>query len=235
MLTPLSSLVAFNKGIGSMAVGLYRRCGGVLAVFGLAAGASFAQTAEPAQPPAQMPPATPTPDGQTPPQDEEQERPPIWKLIRFGPNANVYFPSSGKTRDRFGDAWFGFGLGVGPVRQSTKGGRQAISVDVGVYNSRRRRGDGRALFIPLGLSYRQGVETGNRIVPYLGASANVNVVSMRSDQDNVSPGLRAGLAASGILGVSFGDSAFFEGRYLAASKIRGFDLSGLRLSAGVRF
>lgn len=176
------------------------------------------------------PPPSPAPVPDPAPSEPPSDPAPRRGRFRIGPQVGFFLPTAGKTRNRFGDSWFSFGVGFGPVEQAKSQGR--FGVDLNFYSE--TSGDNRAFFAPLGLSYRRALSQGN-LTPYVGASVNVVFADLRSREDNVTSGFRAGGGGSVFLGATFNDNGFFEARYLAVSKIRGFDLSGLDLTAGIRF
>ena len=192
---------------------------GVLVLLALADVAAAA-SAEDTQAPPPPPPGAPA------------EKPAPRRRFRFGPEAGVFIPASGKTRDRFGASWTSLGPGFGSVRQA--GARGRLEFDVSVF--RESRGNRRAFFAPVGVGYRRDLAVGDgHFMPYAGVSVNLVLTDLRSDADGVRSGLRAGGGGSLFVGSTLGRSAYAEARYLAVSRIKGFDLSGTSLSLGVRF
>lgn len=168
--------------------------------------------------------ATPPPAA---PQPEAQHR----SRFRIGPEVGVFFLTSGKARSQFGNSAVSLGIGLGSIAQASTQGRLALDLQI-QYQSR----NGNHLFLaPLGIAYRKALNSGGPNVAYVGATADVDFVDIRSGDYNVHSGVRTAFGASPILGVSFGDSGFLEARYLYVSRVKGFDLSGLNLSAGYRF
>jgi len=217
----------------------------------LAMPAALAQTPDtPAAPPATTapaptdttPPATPAPVNPTPstaPQTTAPETPapapePASKKsnrFRIGPELGVYFLTSSKARSQFGNSAISLGLGLGSIAQASTRGRLALDLQV-QYQTR----SGNHLFLaPLGVAYRKALNQGGPNVAYVGATVDLDFVDIRSADYNVHSGVRTAFGASPLIGVSFGDSGFLEARYLYVSRIKGFDLSGLNLSAGYRF
>ena len=92
--------------------------------------------------------------------------------------------------------------------------------------------NGNHMFLaPLGVAYRRALNQGGPNVAYVGVTADLDFIDIRSADYNVHSGVRTAFGASPL----FGDSGFLEARYLYVSRIKGFDLSGLNLSAGYRF
>lgn len=187
----------------------------------------------PQQPAVEQPDPTPAPPDQTQPtggsDEESQPRRPTPRF-RIGPEVGLFLPTDSKTRDRFGDSWFSVGVGLGGIREyRTQGG---ISLDLNVIT--HKRGDNRALFIPIGLGYYKALAPGPTR-PYIGGSVNLYLADLRAPADGVRSGLRAGGGGSVFSGLTLSGNAAIEIRYYLASRIRGFDLSGLNLRAGFRF
>lgn len=193
---------------------------GVLVLLAATSAAAAAAAAEDTQAPPPPPPGAPA----------EEPRP--RRRFRFGPEVGVFIPANAKTRDRFGASWTDLGPGFGAVRQAGPRGR--LEIDVSVF--RESRGNRRAFFAPVGVGYRRDLAAGGgAFIPYAGASVNLVLADLRSDADGVRSGLRAGGGGSLFVGSTLGRNAYAEARYLAVSRIKGFDLSGTSLSLGVRF
>ncbi len=158
---------------------------------------------------------------------------PAKKSNRFqiGPEVGVYLPTSAKTRNEFGGSWFTIGLGLGSINQVRAQGQVAFDLQV-LYQQK----NGNHVFLaPVGVSYRTAVSQSGGNTVYVGAAADLYLADLRAQDYDVHSGLRTGFGGSVLAGVNFGDSAFLEARYLAVSRIKGFDLSGLDLTAGYRF
>jgi hypothetical protein len=180
--------------------------------------------AAPAPTPPGMPQATPVPAPASSPR-------PASSRFRIGPAVGLYLPSSGKTRDRFGDSWFGIGIGLGSINPVRTSG--ALMLDANLFYHER---DGNhAFFLPIGLGYRIALSPGTNVVPYAGVSADLDFSEITSNPDNIHNSFNVGAGGSVFVGANFGDSAFIEARYLELSRANGFDLSGLSLTAGYRF
>lgn len=151
--------------------------------------------------------------------------------FRIGPEVGVFFLTSNKARDQFGNSSISLGLGLGSISQASTRGRLALDLQI-QYQTK----NGNHLFLaPLGIAYRKALNQGGPNVAYVGATADLDFVDIRSGDYNVHSGVRTAFGASPLIGVSFGDSGFLEARYLYVSRVKGFDLSGLNLSAGFRF
>ena len=202
----------------------------LLVIAALAAPVAAARAQEPA-PDSPAPPETSAPPAEVRrADDEDAPRRRSRRRFRIGPEAGVFLPSAGKTRDRFGDAWTSIGIGLGGIPRADEEPR--LGIDLRVIAT--RRGDNRALFVPIGLAYRQPFATGRQTIPYAGGSVNVFLARLRSPADGVDSGTRTGTGGSVFVGTTLGETSYLEARYLFASKIRGFDLSGLYVTAGFR-
>ena len=190
-----------------------------------------------ATPPAPVNPTPPTapassaPDTTAPPPDAPQPEAKHRSRFRIGPEVGVFFLTSGKARSQFGNSSVSLGLGLGSIAQASTQGRLALDLQV-QYQKR----NGNHLFLaPLGVAYRKALNSGGPNVAYVGVTADLDFVDIRSGDYNVHSGVRTAFGASPLIGVSFGDSGFLEARYLYVSRVKGFDLSGLNVSAGYRF
>ena len=173
-------------------------------------------------------PQSTTPDNPAPAAPEPEKK---RNRFRIGPEVGVYFLTSGKARSQFGNSSVSLGLGLGSISQASTRGRLALDLQV-QYQTR----DGNHLFLaPLGIAYRRALNSGGPNVAYVGATVDLDFVDIRSGDYNVHSGVRTAFGASPLIGVSFGDSGFLEARYLYVSRVKGFDLGGLNLSAGYRF
>ena len=183
--------------------------------------------AVPVNPTPSTAPQSTAPDTTAPPAPEHKKS----NRFRIGPEVGVYFLTSGKARSQFGNSAISLGLGLGSIAQASTRGRVALDLQV-QYQTR----SGNHMFLaPLGVAYRRALNEGGPNVAYVGVTADLDFVDIRSADYNVHSGVRTAFGASPLVGVSFGDSGFLEARYLYVSRIKGFDLSGLNLSAGYRF
>ncbi len=199
--------------------------------------AARAQTPPGQTPPTAPPPIILQPEPQAPPPSAPTPAPRPKQRFRVGPELGVFVPTSSKARDRFGDAWFTFGLGLGPVERLTK--PDLFEFDFGL--SYRRSDDNHVLLVPVGVKYIHALSATNgaqdkaQAMPYVGAATDLYLADVRSQPDNVRSGLTTGVGASVLAGVAFSGSAHVEARYQFVSNIRGFDFSGFSLTLGYRF
>lgn len=223
-----------------------RICAGGALLLALAAlGGPAARAQAPADPtPPAVPTAppvpdttTPTPPAATPPppatggNDPASSTPRKRSRFRIGPEVGVYLPTSSKARDQFGSSWLTIGLGIGSIGRVRKEGQTSFDLQV-LYQS---RSGNHAFLAPVGVGYRVALSQSGGATTYVGATADIYFADIRSGDYGVHSGIRTGFGGSPLVGVTFGDSGFLEARYLVVSKIKGFDLSGLNLTAGYRF
>jgi len=159
-----------------------------------------------------------------------------FQIPKVGVDFGIFMPTSGKTRSRFGNNWGGFGIGIGRPDRPSGTGRVAFDFS----SQYQKSGNHHAFIAPLGVSYRRAFNAddltrGSTFIPYYGVSADLVAVDLRSVEDNVHSGLRFTAGGSALVGTTIGASGFAEAKYLAVGKIKGFDLSGLKLSVGIRF
>lgn len=181
--------------------------------------------------PAETPPTTSAP-GTTASGSTQMSAPKKRTRFRIGPEVGVYLPTSAKTRDQFGSAWYTLGLGLGNISTITTKGQTAFDLQV-LY---QKKDDNHVFLAPIGIGYRQAFSPGSSPnVAYYGVTADLVLADLRSADYDVHSGFRAGAGASALLGVNFGDSGYLEARYLFVTRIKSFDLSGLNVTAGYRF
>ena len=201
--------------------------------------ASSAQTPTPDQAaPTNPPAATATPPrsgvsaDQTPssPQPTHQLR-----IPELGVDLGIFIPTASKTRNRFGSVWTSVGLGIGKI---DKPGTGRFGLDIGLTGV--TNGSNYAYILPVGVSYRRALfssdlTNGQAFIPYFGVSADVVGVDLNSPKDNVHSDVEVAGGGSLSLGTTIGRRAFAEARYAEISEVKGFDLSGLGLTVGIRF
>lgn len=175
---------------------------------------------EPTQPREVLVPVQPDPPTRT-----------VKKRFHFGPDLELFLPTSSKTRERYGSSWFGIGAGFGSVTPEGLLGSWSGEFYL-IHNDNKGH---EAYIIPLGIGYRRAVVDRLDVRPYVGASVNLVLGSFNSPTDGIPWGLRAAGGGSVLAGVTFHRSGYIEARYLAVSKMRGLDFSGLNLTAGIRF
>ena len=174
------------------------------------------------------PAETTHPAGATAPQAQPPKKRP---RFRIGPELGVYLPTSSKTRDQFGSTWVTLGLGLGSIGQITSKGQTSFDLQI-LYQT---KDDNHVFLAPLGVGYRTAISQNGPETTYVGITADLYLADLRSADYNVHSGIRTGGGGSVLLGENFGDSGYLEARYLYVSGIKGFDLSGLNLTAGYRF
>lgn len=189
-----------------------------------------APDAQPPASPTTTPPETPAPSTEPAPRPAPDE-PRHSHHIAIGLDLGLFEPTSSHARDRFGNSWFSAGIGIGNIQKATEKGRIGFFLTT-IY---RKKGDNHAFLAPVGIEYRRALARGTDTVPYVGLSGDLDLVDLRSPVDNVHSGLRTSGGGSVFIGTTFSEQGFLEARYIAAGKVKGFDLSGFNLTAGVRF
>jgi hypothetical protein len=200
----------------------------------IAARAQDTQTPQTSQPSYQGGvPAGPSTETPPPPPLAENRKP----HLLIGINAGVFVPSSGKARNRFGNAWWSAGIGVGAIPKAT--GRGSFGLDLRTkYQS---ASNDRHVFVgSLGAEYRRRFDPNDnaaqqQYIPYYGVSVDAIFTDISSPQDNVHSGINTTAGASVFVGTTIGQQEFLTLRYEAMPDVKGFNFSGLSLTAGVRF
>jgi hypothetical protein len=198
----------------------------------LAGTASAQQTAPKPAPPVETPPNPPAQLAPPPSPSPSEESEGRQKRLRFGPQVGIYLPTDARARDRFGTSWSNVGFGIGNISDIHQNRRLALDISF-ISNS---RGDSKVFLAPIGLAYSIGLGNQTRsTAAYTGISANLVIASLRSDSDNLPTRTNVTGGAAVFLGNRFSESGYIEARYNAMGKVRGFDLSGINLTAGLRF
>jgi hypothetical protein len=151
--------------------------------------------------------------------------------LHLGPDVGAYFPTSPTAAARFGNTWFGFGVGLGRLEQVRQHAIARPSYDMFF----QIRGSSHAFFVPLGVSYKAGFLKSGRLEPYAGVTANYVLTDLRSDQDHIQSRFRSAWGSSFFVGTEYSRHGFVEVRYYAITRVRTLDLSGFDLKAGYRF
>lgn len=189
----------------------------------------------PAAPSRPLPPA-PAARPDAPPEGKGKPKEHGFQIPKVGIDFDAFMPSSAKTRNRFGGNWGGIGIGIG--RPDHPSGTGRFSFDFSTQY--KKSGNHHAFAAPLGISYRrafsaESLTNGSTFIPYYGVSVDVVAVDLRSVEDNVHSGFHFTAGGSALIGTTIGASGFAEAKYQAVGKVKGFELSGLKLSVGVRF
>ncbi|WP_395144193.1 hypothetical protein [Armatimonas sp.] len=165
------------------------------------------------------------------------------RLPVYGLNAGTYLPTSAAVRARFGENWFSFSPGLGPVLPLPFPG---LSPDFSLATQTKKVAglNNRVFMALLGAQYqwplfRLTVPEGQplrlpKLLPYAGLGAGGVYANVRSEADRVN-GSGFAPSASVYAGTSIGINSFFEARWRSVGRVQGFDLSGLDLGAGIRF
>lgn len=168
--------------------------------------------------------STQVPDDTNKPKQESRR----WTLV---PAFNVYMPTDSRTKDTFGNNWFSCGLALSMKSNNAQPGRLEIHLD-----GAASRGDGRRAYVlPLGIGYAHRLTKPKPVSTYVGACANLYVMKLRSDYDNVDTGWCGRGGASLLFGVNVNSKVNVQLSYYAIPKLDSFDLSGMNLSAHVMF
>lgn len=210
--------------------------GSIIGIFAALSFISAANAQEPTSPPATTPAPAPAPaqEQETPSEQRERRRAPA-----FGPQIGFFFPTDARTREAFGDTWVNYGIGFQPLDLQSR--RGSATLDIAAFSA--RRGDARAIIVPVSLIYKIALgggrdvegETDRGLIPYTGLSLGVYLADLRADRYNVTSGWQGGFGGSALFGVTYQRNLFVEARYHLISEMKTFQLSGLNLSIGARF
>jgi len=171
-----------------------------------------------------------TPDTATPPPSTTATSSSSKFELLIGPEASVYFPTSSKAQDAYGDSWSSIGFGIGSAYQANSRGSISPFLTI-LYNTH----DGnRAFVLPFGVGYSRALTNGPTSA-YYGIDAAVVAADQRAVSYGVHSGFSYGAGLRPLIGYEFGKHAYVQGSYLFATEIKNFDLSGASLEAGYRF
>lgn len=161
--------------------------------------------------------------------DEPQQDQKKGRLVLV-PAFNMFYPSSGKTQDRFGDSWPSIGLSVA-WRES---GLDPKKIELRLDGMGRSGDKVKALIFPLGMGVSQRLSQSKNVVTYAGVSANVYIGKVVSELDNVNTGWKLRFGPGAFLGANIGSRFNIQASYYGVPSLGGFGLSGFNLSAHVQ-
>lgn len=151
-----------------------------------------------------------------------------WKIM---PTVSTFMPVNDKTKDRFGNSWtnIGFVAGMGI------GDRMYDKLEFHIDGIMRKSGDNHAYMFPAGIIYTTRPAKMKSFSPYLGASADVYFIDVKSEEDNIDSSWRTSLGGSLFAGLDVSDHVSIRASYMAIPKVESFNLSGFNLMATVGF
>jgi hypothetical protein len=148
----------------------------------------------------------------------------------IGPEAGVFFPTSTKTRDAYGNDWTYITVGFGSAAQASAKGSISPYFDL-LYNSH----DGNTAYVlPLGIAYKQAFSP-SPVSPYYSIAALAVGADQQDNSLGIKYGISVGYGGRAALGVQLGKFAYLEAAYLESSDVRSIDFSGTELEVGARF
>jgi hypothetical protein len=171
----------------------------------------------------------PSSDASTPdiPEDNSSRSP---LDIMVGPEASVFFPTSGKTSNTYGNSWASIGVGLGSAYQANSKGNLSPFFTI-LYNT---HDNNRAFLLPFGIAYNKALSP-SASSAYYGVDLLAVAADQRSVINNVHSGFSFAPGARAAFGYEFGKTAYVQAAYMLTSSIKGFNFSGTSLEAGIRF
>lgn len=145
------------------------------------------------------------------------------------PAFNMYYPSSSKTQDRFGDTWPSIGVSFAWRDKNVDPRRIELRLD----GMGRSSDSVKALIFPLGIGVSQRLSSSDNFVTYAGVSANIYVGKVISVPDGVNTGWRLRAGPGAFVGANIGKRINVQGSYYGVPSLGGFGLSGFNLSAHI--
>lgn len=162
------------------------------------------------------------------------------KPFLLSPTAGWYLPTSSKTRNAFGDSWFGFGvaLNLGALGFENTGFEVAkvrLYPYLGYING--SKGDNAAHIVPLGLEARWNLahEEESVIKPYVGLGAAVYGVKFHNRGAGVESNWRGAYGGRMLVGTDITKWFNLEASYNLISKVKDYDFSGFSINAKITF
>lgn len=149
--------------------------------------------------------------------------------VPLGVKGGIYFPSSSKARQNFGDSWTHWGFSSVSAKPVSGGWRPTW--DFEIYNN--NGGGSRVTLIPVTLGVVKGLAADQDSQPYVAARAGVFWGDVRSSDLGVDTD-KFGITGNVALGYVFNKKFFIEARYDIFDKVGGVDFSGASINAGVK-
>ncbi|HEY3298614.1 MAG TPA: hypothetical protein VGK34_08170 [Armatimonadota bacterium] len=151
-----------------------------------------------------------------------------WKIL---PTFNTYFPTSSKTKDTFGSTWPSVGFVIAGAVNDRIYDKLEFHVD-GILRSHHSN---HAYLFPAGIVYTTRAKKMKALSPFVGASADVYFVNLRVPEENLDSSWKTTVGGSVFAGVDINRNLSIKAAYLAAPKVRGYDVSGFNLTATFGF
>jgi len=160
--------------------------------------------------------------------DSEQKSARKWR-IALKPGASAFLPASTKVQNLFGSKWSDFGVSVGLRSEERDINRFELRAD----SILRKSGNNHAYLVPVGVGFKHRFSKSMKFSPYIGVGGSICGVDLQSNVGNLDTGIRAIGAGSAFLGVNMDTKFSVEANYYRFDKIKGYDLSGFRIYAGM--
>lgn len=156
----------------------------------------------------------------------------------LSPEASLYLPSHGKTKDAFGDSWSGFGVGINPEAFGWDGpdfeiGGIALSPYFGYFNTERRGND--AHIIPIGVETRWLLGGNEKFQPYAGLGLSLSAVKFEDKDAGVKTGWKVAPGGRVMLGADINKWLNVHASYNVMSDVEGYNFSGFAIGAEISF
>jgi hypothetical protein len=170
--------------------------------------------------------------------EEGAEEKPKRKPFFLTPNAGVYLPTHGKTKDAFGSSWTGLGVGVNPEafgwdEPDFEIGGVALSPYFGYFNTKERGND--AHIIPIGVETRWVFGNDEAFKPYVGLGLSVSAVKFEDRDAGVKTGWKVAPGGRILLGSEFNKWLNIHASYNLMSDVKGYNFSGFSIEAEITF
>jgi hypothetical protein len=169
-----------------------------------------------ATPPAETQPSAPTSTTPAAPAKKSEH----WHIM---PAFCEYLPTDSKTRDTFGNNWPSFG------------NRVYSKFEFHFDGIMRSNGNGHVYIFPVGVIWTTRPWSTKSTSPFLGASADLNIVNLKSNPDNIDSGWSVVPGGSVFAGIDVSRNLTLKAGYNLVPQVDSFVLSGFNFMAAVGF
>ena len=166
----------------------------------------------------------------------KQEREP--RLFFLSPSFGWYFPTSGKTKDAFGDSWsaFGVSLNLGALTGKSlvvRTGNVELRPFFGYI--RGEEGNNDVKIIPLGLESRWGLYTNDTVRFYTGVGVSMNLMKFEIPDSNIDTSWRGAIGGRVMIGADVTKWLNLQAAYnlINVSRVEGYNFNGFSLRARI--
>ena len=159
-------------------------------------------------------------------------------LFFLSPSFGLYFPTSGKTKDAFGDSWsaFGVSLNLGALTGKSlvvRTGSVELRPFFGYISG--EEGDNDIKIIPIGLESRWHLYTNDTVRLYTGVGFSLSLMKFDIPESNIDTSWRGALGGRIMLGADVTKWLNLQAAYnlINVSRVEGYNFNGFSLRARI--